>query len=274
MINFHKYTGEIIMKTINLALASFILVLFTACGGSSSNTLDNNTTDTDFTSLLNSADLPEALKTSLSSEVAELDDTTIEHLTYMGNEERLAYDVYNALYTLYPDVNQFTNIATKSESQHIKTIQLVIKKYDIKDTELSYIQEPLDYMDIPLENMEAGKYDIPAIQALYDALYDKGEDTEIDAIEVGCMVEVTDINDLDKALLDAQNIDAPDVTAAFEFLLEGSYFHYWAFDSALKSRGITEGCCSLGIIDGIDYCHPEYPTNENQGNEGSQQGNN
>jgi len=43
----------------------------------------------------------------------------------------------------------------------------------------------------------------------------------------------------------------------FNFLRDGSYKHYWAFDKGLKNMGIDNGCCSLGT----NYCHPEYPQN-------------
>lgn len=220
---------------------------------------------TEFTKLVRESKVPDAIKDSLLSVDVALDETTIQHLTYMGNEERLAYDIYNELYKLYPDIKQFTNIAMKSEAKHIQAIQLLINKYDIKDTELSTIVNPLSYANTEIEDMQTGVYDIESIQSLYDVLYAKGSQTEIDALEVGCMVEVTDINDLDKAIIDSQNIGADDVTAAFEFLRNGSYFHYWAFDAGLVSKGITDGCCSLGEIDGVNYCHPEYPTNVNAG---------
>lgn len=75
------------------------------------------------------------------------------------------------------------------------------------------------------------------------------------ALEVGCMVEVTDINDLLADIETARADGATDIVAAFEFLRDGSYSHYWAFDNGLKNMGVTDGCCSLGDA----YCHPEYP---------------
>jgi len=45
----------------------------------------------------------------------------------------------------------------------------------------------------------------------------------------------------------------------FDFLKEGSYKHYWSFDNGLKSIGVADGCCSLGVINGVNYCHNEYP---------------
>jgi len=96
-------------------------------------------------------------------------------------------------------------------------------------------------------------------------LYDKGIQSQKDALEVGCMVEVTDINDLDKYMNQATASNASDVLVVFDFLREGSYKHYWAFDNGLKNMGVSDGCCSLGTT----YCHLEYPQNEeNNGGKG------
>ncbi len=93
------------------------------------------------------------------------------------------------------------------------------------------------------------------------------------------MVEVTDVNDLNEYIEMAKNSNAPDVEEAFTFLRNASYNHYWAFDTGLKNLGIGDGCCSLGVINGVDYCHNEYPQNEEhndssngQGSENGQQG--
>ena len=55
------------------------------------------------------------------------------------------------------------------------------------------------------------------------------------------MVEVTDVEDLDKYLKEATS---PDVIALFKFLRAGSYNHYYAFNNTL--RAITgQGACDL-----------------------------
>ena len=194
----------------------------------------------------------------------------------MGNEERLAYDVYNKLYESFPTVNQLTNIATKSEIAHIQAVQLLVKKYISDYTEFTNIDlEELGYKDAAVADMQAGTYDISELQNLYNALIEIGEESEQKALEVGCLVEVTDIDDLDRDIALAEDANATDVVVTFNFLRTASYAHYWAFDSGLKAMGITDGCCSIGIIDGIDYCHPEYPQNgqgadfANQGEESS-----
>ncbi len=181
-------------------------------------------------------------------------------IAHMGNEERLAYDVYSNLYNYHSQASELFplyNIATKSESVHIETVRSIVNRYDIQHTELTNVTNPVADSSTPLSDMPSGKYGIDSIQQLYDDLYAKGQKSKQDALEVGCMVEVTDVNDLDNYIQVAEDSNAQDVKAAFEFLRKGSYNHYWSFDKALKNMGVTDGCCSLGS----DYCHPEYPKN-------------
>jgi len=173
-------------------------------------------------------------------------------LAYMWNEEKLAYDIYLALNEINP-ARQFVNIATKSETTHIELVENLIKNYDInisnlKDYTVNYSQEEL-------RALPAGKYGVPEIQELYNVLYEKGTASLASAFEVGCMVEVTDVDDLDKYILLSN--DNQDLLDTFNILRDGSYKHYWAFDSGLKNIGVTDGCCSLGEM----YCKTteEYP---------------
>lgn len=198
----------------------------------------------------------DATDTALSVLSEELANT----LAYMGNEERLAYDVYNTLYAEW-GTRQFINTASKSEIKHIQAVQELVKKYKLSDDiNFTNVDLPaLGYSNTSVEDMEAGTYDISHMQKLYDDLVAKGSTSEIDALEVGCMVEVIDVDDLDKYIVLAEESNASDVKETFEFLRAGSYNHYWAFDKGLKNKGISDGCCALGTVDGINYCHPEYP---------------
>ena len=169
----------------------------------------------------------------------------------MGNEERLAYDVYLTLYDFHltnsaMEIKQLTNIATNSESRHISIVQSIVQRYDLGSSDLSNVTTAVADNTVTLEAMPSGDYDIPAIQDLYDALYAKGTQSKEDALMVGCMVEVTDINDLDTYITLATDSNATDVLEAFEVLREGSYTHYWAFDKGLKNLGVAEGCYVAG----------------------------
>ena len=207
--------------------------------------------------------LPASIESALNSEKSTLSEELANTISYMGNEERLAYDVYNKLYSEW-GTKQFTNIATKSEYKHITAVQQLVQKYKMSDdASFTNIDLPaLGYMNTPIEDMKAGTYDIAKIQNLYDDLVAKGSVSEIEALKVGCIVEVTDIDDLDKYLKMAQDSNATDVEEVFNFLRDGSYNHYWAFNKGLTKKGISDGCCTLGTVDGVNYCHPEYPKNE------------
>ncbi len=166
----------------------------------------------------------------------------------MGNEERLAYDVYMNLYDYHKnnnslEIKQFVNIATKSESKHISMIQDIVKRYDLNATDFTNVDETIiNNNNISSTNMLRGVYDIEAIQNLYNTLYDLGKTDRESALKVGCMVEVTDINDLDKYIAQATEANATDIKATFEVLRDGSYNHYWAFDKGLKNIGVENGC--------------------------------
>jgi len=171
-----------------------------------------------------------------------------DSLAYMGNEERLAYDIYLNLYDYHlqnsgVSIKQLYNIATNAESKHIAIVQSLVQRYDLNASDFTDVNETIvNDNNMSETNMPRGIYDIQAIQELYDALYALGQNSQEDALKVGCMVEVTDINDLDKYIIQAQESNATDVEAAFDVLRDGSYKHYWAFDRALKNIGVTNGC--------------------------------
>jgi len=186
----------------------------------------------------------------------------------MGNEERLAYDIYTVLYKHHLDegteIKQLANIP-KSEQKHVEIVQSIIQKYDINTDTLTDVVDPVADKDVAFADMPKGQYDIPAIQKLYDMLYDKGIESPQAAMEVGCMVEVADIDDLDHFILQAEDSNATDIVAGFNVLRDGSYKHYWAFDGGLKNMGITEGCAVLG--EDWAKTSEEYP-DTNSGNGG------
>ncbi len=69
-------------------------------------------------------------------------------IAYMGNEERLAYDVYHNLYTYHVensdiDINQLDNISEKSEIKHVGIVQDIVNKYSLSPDELTVLEEPV-----------------------------------------------------------------------------------------------------------------------------------
>ena len=178
-----------------------------------------------------------------------------ESIAHMYNEEGLAYDVYLNVYNELNardgiKVSQLYNIATNSEIKHIEEVNTLAIKYDLNIT---------DYPDLPapysVEGIGDGNYSVEAINVLYDILYTKGIQSKQDALEMGCMVEVVDIDDLDKYIALAEESNASDILDAFNILINGSYKHYWTFNDAL-----ADGCCQMAKDLGHETC-PTYPRN-------------
>ncbi|NPA11332.1 MAG: DUF2202 domain-containing protein [Epsilonproteobacteria bacterium] len=194
----------------------------------------------------------------------ELSDEDKEALAHMWNEEKLAHDVYLALYKLYP-LNTLYTIATQSEAEHEASVQDLIAKYDLNILSPDFSG---GYDPEALAAYGEGEFSIQAITDLYNQLYDLGKTSDIDALKVGCMVEVTDINDLDNYINSGEI--TPDMLIVFSNLRNGSYHHYWAFDGALKALGVSDGCCSVGE----EYCKTpeEYPIQTGNPNAQAQSG--
>ncbi|MBN2824485.1 MAG: DUF2202 domain-containing protein, partial [Campylobacterales bacterium] len=208
-----------------LTIASLALLL-ASCGGGNGNGNDSGKNQ--------QAQLNDAL-----TQLNEESDTTVAlseeqkyALAYMWHEEKLAYDIYHVLNNLYP-TNQLANIQN-SETTHIQAVENLVASYDINITNLE--NYTVNYSESQLRNMPIGEYALPEVKALYDTLYAKGKNSQRDALEVGCMVEVTDINDLNEYIAIAQG--KADLVQTFEFLRNGSYNHYWAFDKGLKNMGV------------------------------------
>ncbi len=229
------------MNLILKIVASFSLLLivssFSGCGNGGNHKRDVST------AIVNDA---------INSPLSVLSQPVKDTIAYMYSEEKLAHEVYLDVYALQPQ-KQLYNIATRSEVQHMDAVNRLAIKYDLNITRYPNTAPPYDAES--LTDYGDGKFPVDEIQQLYDTLYAKGIASAQDALEVGCIVEVTDINDLDRDIALAQSIDAGDVVDIFNFLRDGSYNHYWAFDKGLKNMGVIDGCCSLGDT----YCHLEYP---------------
>ncbi len=220
----------------------------------------------------NCTGFPQEVQDALNAPTSTISEKLANTLSYMGNEERLAYDVYNTMYAKW-GIKQFTNIATKSEIKHISAVQETVKKYKLNgDINFTNIDLPeLGYKDTEITDMEAGKYDIKVIQDLYDGLVEQGSVSESEALKVGCTVEVVDVTDLDEYIKIAEEENADDILPVFNYLRDGSYNHYWAFDKGLKNSGFEKGCCTWENL-----CHEEYPQedkgSESNSNEGQGEG--
>ena len=145
---------------------------------------------------------------------SELSADEAAALLYMREEEKLARDVYNFLYTTWGQPT-FQNIAA-SEQKHMDEIKLLLDRYGLADPAL-----------------EPGQFTNPDLQALYTQLTTQGSLSLADALKVGAAIEEIDILDLQDRLAQTDNAD---IQQAYNNLMSGSYSHLQAFTSTLLSQ--------------------------------------
>jgi hypothetical protein len=135
-------------------------------------------------------------------------------LAYMREEEKLARDVYQQLYTKWK-LRIFSNIA-RSEQRHFESVGSLITAYGVQD---------------PAAGAQAGVFTDTKLASLYQSLIAKGMVSIKDALEVGVVIEKVDIADLESALKATQKTDLKTV---FTNLLAGSLNHQEAFENTLE----------------------------------------
>ena len=135
-----------------------------------------------------------------------------ESILFMREEEKLARDVYLALYDLW-QIPAFSNIA-RSEQQHMDAMLALVERYELADPALT-----------------PGKFSDPELQELYDTLVSRGAESREEALRVGALVEEVDIEDLMQDLASADN---EDIQLVYGNLLRGSENHLRAFVSQIE----------------------------------------
>lgn len=161
---------------------------------------------------------------SLRPDISELpaEDLSSEEtagLLFMREEEKLARDVYQALYEKW-GLKIFANIA-QSEQTHTEAIRDLIQKYGLKD---------------PVANDSIGVFTNTDLQKLYEDLVTEGSKSETDALKVGATIEDLDINDLADF---ATTVDNQDILFVYDNLARGSRNHLRSFVTQLSARGET-----------------------------------
>jgi len=131
-------------------------------------------------------------------------------LAEMADEEKMAHDLYIALGDKFPDLRQFQMIPN-AESRHLEAVQTLLTRYSIAD---------------PTAGKSTGEFTSARIQNLYDTLLAQGSASSAAALNVGVLVEKTDIADLNAA---GKDVTAPDVKVVYQNLTTGSEHHLAAF---------------------------------------------
>ncbi|MGW8226925.1 MAG: DUF2202 domain-containing protein [Anaerolineales bacterium] len=138
-----------------------------------------------------------------------------EALIFMREEEKLAKDVYLAMYEQW-GLPIFLNISS-SEQSHTEAIKSLLDGYNMAD---------------PASD-ELGVFTKPDLQVLYNDLVAQGSQSSADALRVGATIEEIDILDLQERLAQTENSD---IQRVFNNLLQGSSNHLRAFTSTLSTQ--------------------------------------
>ncbi len=153
------------------------------------------------------------LSMSLYSQTANLSSQEIKDMKYMLEEEKVARDVYELLDNKW-NLRVFNNIK-QSEQRHMDIMENLLNTYKI-----SYL-----FSD------KRGVFYNKELQKLYNDLTEKGLKSKYDALEVGKTIEVTDIDDLEKAKKNTSNLEVINV---YSRLLFASNNHLRAFNRNLS----------------------------------------
>ncbi|MCK5525214.1 MAG: DUF2202 domain-containing protein [Thiomargarita sp.] len=144
----------------------------------------------------------------LEGPLAEISETDVAALSFMREEEKLARDVYITLYEVW-QTPIFANIS-RAEQQHMDQIKSVLDSYELPDP----------------ASEEMGVFTNPELQALYDSLVERGRISQIEALQVGALIEEVDIEDLQNAIAETEN---PTLENMYTNLLNASYNHLRGF---------------------------------------------
>ena len=147
-----------------------------------------------------------------------LSDAETAGLLLMREEEKLARDVYRALFDVH-GTPIFNNIAD-SEQTHTDAVKALLDRYSLVD---------------PVGEDVPGTFENAELQSLYTFLVGLGQATVLDALYVGAQVEELDIRDIES--LKAEVVDNDDILLVYDNLLRGSRNHLRAFHRQIEAAG-------------------------------------
>jgi hypothetical protein len=153
--------------------------------------------------------------TGASVQAAPLTEAEIYWLKFMREEEKVARDVYLALDAQW-GMQIFENIA-KSEQRHMDAVETLLIRYGVED---------------PVAGEVPGVF-TDAFLPVYDELILQGSISQVEALNVGVLIEETDIEDLNEAIALAEH---KDIQTVYGNLLQGSLNHLDAFESVLAKN--------------------------------------
>ena len=208
-----------------LIIGTVAVVIIVALGASAYKALAAK--DSEIQALHFTVSLPNNSEPVNAVEVAPVADTSIlaipvtsltvdetDGLLFMYEEEKLARDVYNALFALWGQPT-FQNIAS-SEQIHMDAVKSLLVQYGIV--------VPGDV---------AGVFSDATLQNLYNSLLTTGNQSLEDALKVGATIEEVDIIDLQTRLTLTTKANIQQV---YNNLMKGSYNHLRNFVNVLNRK--------------------------------------
>jgi hypothetical protein len=141
----------------------------------------------------------------------------IDMLNYMREEEKLARDVYLAMYEQY-GIPIFRNIS-KSEQHHMNQVLCLLQHYNLPDP----------------ASADTGVFINSELQQLYSDLISQGSVSLTGALTVGATIEDKDIFDLETDMTNTVN---PAILNIFGKLSCASGNHIRSFSALLTARGV------------------------------------
>lgn len=217
--NLEKMIGRWVLM---LGIALFFVQCETDLNGVDPVPADNAAVTTRDVSQAQGATIEELCACLATYPAEELTEEEIKALLYMREEEKLARDVYTAMFGKWA-LPVFENISL-AEQRHFDVVGCLFAKYD-------------DILTDPIIGKDPGEFTDPILQGMYDEMIVDGEASLIAALTVGANIEEYDLYDLNEALaLPELN---QDVKVVFEELAKGSRNHLRAFVFHLGNLGVV-----------------------------------
>lgn len=163
------------------------------------------------------ADFQVTTEASQTNVATTLSTSDRDGLAFMREEEKLAHDVYLAMYDIW-GTQIFSNIAG-AEQTHTQAVATMLAQYGIDD---------------PAATRGHGEFTDPTLQTLYDDLVERGSESATEALLVGALIEETDIRDLQE-----RASTNPSIAQLYASLERGSENHLRAFVRQLDGVGVT-----------------------------------
>jgi hypothetical protein len=155
-------------------------------------------------------------------------------MLYMREEEKLARDVYIAMYEAW-ELVPFAPIAV-AEQSHMDAMLRLLTRYQLAD---------------PVAGKAAGDFTDPTLQALYTSLLAEGLLNPASALAVGARIEEIDLQDNADAIANSTLVDAD---AVYSSLMCGSRNHLRSFASTLElvtGQPYSAQVLTQVVVDGI-----------------------